>query len=602
MSPQTSTPAFASRKTRHPRHVALLRRLDLVLQVAAFVALIVRHGLHFGPSDRHPELALVSFCAMAMATISLGLRYRWSLARRTFLQDYRLLLGVHGLWCVGLVVLVIFAPLWARADGTQLTRGLAVLTLSEGLVLLRVIAMAILVTRRATAVRTNPAIIMVTSFALLAATGTGLLMLPRATADGHGAPFMAALFTATSASCVTGLAVENSCTYWSRTGQVIILGLFQIGGLGILTCGAFFAAFSARGLQLKESATLRELLESDGQDARRMLRVILAFTLVTELVGALLISPLWADEPLGERAFQSVFHSVSAFCNAGFSLLPDGFHGMGQRWFVWGPLAFQIILGAMGFGVMHNVCVVVRERLRRRKPGFQHGLRRVQLNLTTKLALITTAALLVWGAVGYFLLESTAANADTLPMSVRISDAWFQSVTFRTAGFNTTDHGSMQPATKLFAILLMFVGASPGSTGGGVKTVCFALALMAVWSILRGRERIEIAGRTVPTTQVNRALTVIAVGMMVIATTTLLLVLFERQEARFLDHLFEATSAFATVGVSTGITAELTTPSQLVIVATMFLGRVGPLTLLIALAGQPTLATYDYPQQRVTLG
>lgn len=580
----------------------MLRRLNVVLHLGAFIALIMRHGLNFGPSDRHLELALVSFSAMTITSLTLGLQYRWSLARRTFLQDHRLLAAIHGLWCVGLVAVVIFAPLWRRPDDASFLRGVMILQMSEVFVILRAVVLGIMLSRRATSVRTNPAVVMVASFAFLVVMGTWLLMLPRATADRQGAPLLVALFTSTSASCVTGLAVENTGAYWSRTGHVIILGLFQIGGLGILTFGAFFAAMSARGLHLKESATLREILESDGPSVRRLLQVILGFTFATELVGAVLISPLWANEPFGEQVFQSVFHSVSGFCNAGFTLLPGGFLGLGNHWCVWGPLAIQIVMGGMGFAVMHNVVAVMWQRWRRRSPTFDDSEPRVHLKLTSQLALAATAGLLVLGSVGYFLLESTAENADRLPMSVRISDAWFQSVTFRTAGFNTTDHGAMQPATKLFAILLMFVGASPGSTGGGVKTVCFALAILAVWSILRGRDRIEIAGRTVPTVQVNRALTVLAVGMLVIMTTTLLLVLFEQQEARFLDHLFEATSAFGTVGVSAGVTANLTTPSKLVIIVTMFLGRVGPLTLLIALAGRPSLAEYDYPQQRVTLG
>jgi trk system potassium uptake protein TrkH len=213
--------------------------------------------------------------------------------------------------------------------------------------------------------------------------------------------------------------------------------------------------------------------------------------------------------------------------------------------------------------------------------------------------------------VGYYLLESTGPSASQT-QAERVSEAWFQSVTFRTAGFNTVDHGQLQPATKLFAILLMFVGASPGSTGGGVKTVCFAILLLALASILRGRERVEVGGRTIPSVLVNRALTIMSLGMLAVMVTALFLTLFENKPDRFLDHLFEATSAFSTVGVSTSVeiepghvvstTQSLSQPSRMVIIAAMFLGRVGPLTLLIALAGRMKEARYDYPVERVTLG
>lgn len=569
----------------------------------AFLAVVMRHGLVSSWSNPHLELGLVSFVAMLFVGISLSLRYRWSLIRQTFLSDHKLDVAAKVLWVLGIAAIVTLGPFLLKESTHTYPRGVACLQWSEAILMLRVLGALLITGRRVTATRANPAVIMVMSFLLLVVAGTSLLMLPRCTSDGVGAPLTVALFTSTSASCVTGLSVVPTDSYWSRTGQYVILALFQIGGLGILTFGAFFAALSARGFQIREHATLQELLEFDTAiDARRLILMILGFTVFAELIGAVLISGLWSDEPFSERAFQSVFHSVSAFCNAGFTLLPDGFIGMGSRWQVWGPLALQIVLGAAGFTVIHNLYVVGRHRLRRRRFPFHDKQQIPRLTLTTRLAVGTSVILLVLGSIAYFLLESTGPVANPGSVGQRTADAWFQSATFRTAGFNTTDHGEMQPATKLFSILLMFVGASPGSTGGGIKTVCFALCVMAVLAILRGRDRVEFAGRTIPTTQVNRALTVLAVGLLVVATTTLLLVVFERQEARFLDHLFEATSAFATVGVSTGITAELTTPSKLVIIVTMFLGRVGPLTLLIALAGRASPARYDFPQQRVTLG
>jgi trk system potassium uptake protein TrkH len=413
-----------------------------------------------------------------------------------------------------------------------------------------------------------------------------------------------ALFTATSAACVTGLIVETTGTYWSRMGQTVILCLFQLGGLGIMTWGAFFALAGGGQMQVKESATLRGLLESDTLgDVRRMLRAIVAFTFTSELAGALLLLGLWPELPFAERLYFGVFHSVSAFCNAGFALTPDSFVGMGMRWQVWGVVPALIIVGGLGFAVLYNLSVLVRSNYRelQQPPLFHLPRRRVRLTLTSTLVLVTTGGLLLAGAAAYDLLESTNPRRDA-SWSERLAEAWFQSVTFRTAGFNSVDHGRLQPATKLLAVLLMFIGASPGSTGGGVKTVCFALAVMAVVSILRGREQVEIRHRTISTLQTNRALVVIALGAFLVMLCTLLLAVFENQPGRFLDHLYEATSALGTVGVSTGITAGLSGPSQVVLIVGMFLGRVGPLTLLMALAGRGDSARYHYPAEPVTLG
>ena len=205
------------------------------------------------------------------------------------------------------------------------------------------------------------------------------------------------------------------------------------------------------------------------------------------------------------------------------------------------------------------------------------------------------------GAIAFFIFESFG-EAQQLSLDKRIADAWFQSITFRTAGFNTVDHGQMQPTTKLMAIGFMFIGASPGSTGGGVKTVCIAVAFLALLSILRGRSRVEFQGRTIPQETVNRAFSMISLGLMTVLLSSIMIVFFEKNEQGVLNQLFEVMSAFGTVGVSTGITGELSTPSQYVIIVSMFLGRVGPLTLILALSRQSNSAFYEYPQERVLLG
>ena len=595
-------------RSLYPERDRRFRRIDAVLLVLGIVAVVFLQGLRDAPFAVRVELGLFLMAALAFLTTSLVLRYRWTLTRTSFVQEHRIAFLVSMAWGIGLLGVLLFGPVLKFADGDTRFDGFTLV--SEFAVLLRGIIETIRLIRRATAGATDPAIVLVGSFVVLIVIGTALLMMPRARAisvaneEQTGAPFLVALFTSTSASCVTGLVVENTGTYWSPFGQTVVLVLVQIGGLGIMTCGAFFALAAGGGMQFRESTTLRDMLESDQLgDVRRLLLSILVFTFAAELVGAVMISGLWADLPLGERVRYSLFHSVSAFCNAGFSLTPDSFVGDGNRWQVWGAIAGLIIVGGMGFAVLYNIALVLRSRMMsiNVQPLFQLPRTRVRLSLTTKIASVTTIGLLIVGTVGYFVLESTVKE-EPGDFPTRISEAWFQSVTFRTAGFNTVNHGDLLPATKLFAILLMFIGASPGSTGGGVKTVCFAITVLALLSILRGRNRVEIAGRTIPQDLVNRALAVFCLGVVVVMSVTLLLVLFENEPAKFIDHLFEATSAFATVGVSAGITPTLSDASKLVIVVTMFVGRVGPLTVLIALAGKQGGARYEYPVERVTLG
>ena len=612
--------SIATTDTLFPKRAQRLRQWEVFFQCAGVAAAIVRHGLHPTPDDKHIELGLIVILAMAAVTVSLAVRRHWSLARSTFFTK-NLAAGLFSTsWLAGLLAIVIFGPILPDWQGIFGNRGFAIIACSELFILLRGAAGIVALTRKAAAGGVNPALVLVVSFVLLIAAGTALLMLPRARAKT--APVdeslmdraRIALFTSTSASCVTGLVVVDTggdAPYWSRTGQTIILCLFQIGGLGIMTWGALFAVIVGRQMQLRESITLGDILESEGPGGvRRLLLTILCFTIGAELIGALLLSGLWSDLPLGDRVFYSLFHSTSAFCNAGFALTENSFVGMSTRWQVWGALSGLIITGGLGFAVLYNIALFVRSKrsVIQNRPLFNLPSDHVRVSVTAKLVVGTTVALLLFGMVGYYVLEAlpgaegTDYSVDGQESGQRIADAWFQSVTFRTAGFNTVDHGTQKPATKLFAIPLMIVGASPGSTGGGVKTISFALAVLALASVLRGRKRVEFMGRTIPDEQVRRALGILTLGVLIVMATTILLVLFERKPELLVDHLYEATSAFATVGVSTGVTPQLSPPSQFVIIVTMFIGRVGPLTLLMGLGGRHADARYHYPDERVTLG
>lgn len=613
-----STHQFLAQRSLYPARSLFLRRCDVSARVIGVVSIIVGHGLWLRP-DRPWEFGAVVVAAMGVIVAGITIRYFWSLWKRSFWSRHLAAISVSAAWAVSLTLLFGIAPLIGSEDALPMVeRWEWLVRISEGLMVVYGLCGLVRLMRLAAAGGVNAALLLAGSFGAIIAVGTALLMLPRSrepAANGtpQRAPFTVALFTATSASCVTGLVVVDTAPYWSRTGELIILALMQTGGLGIMTFGAFFAVIAGRGVQLREHANLRELLAAEGVGSMQSLALsIVGLTFAAELLGAALLSGLWADLPWPERAYQSAFHSVSAFCNAGFALTPDSFVGWGARWQVWGVVTWLIILGGLGFPVLQNLARGLPYlRWWRGRRMFHEPRRRARLSLSTKLVLTTTGFLLVGGTAAIYLVELTGAPRGSAPR-LPLVDAWFQSVTFRTAGFNTVNLDALQPATKLLAIGLMFVGASPGSTGGGVKTIVLALAVLGLMSTLRGREQVECAGRTVPFVLVSRALAIVFLGLATLMAVTILLVIFEQRPAQLLNYLFEATSALCTVGVSAAVpldsgeivstTKSLSTPSRYVIIAAMFLGRVGPLTLIMALAGQSTSAQYQYPEERVLLG
>lgn len=582
-----------------------LKRLIAGENLATFLGVLVA-AVHAGfvsvSSQRHLELKLTVFAAIAWVSISRTWRFFAGTSQRGLVS--RLLaaqLILPCIWFLGMIVLWQFQ--WDES------KRYTFVAWSDVMISL-IAATGVLSFCRSLATKTNnSAVLLVGSFVVVISIGTSLLKLPAcrpvdAAGIAQTAPWDVALFTATSATCVTGLIVEPTGSYWSPLGHTVIFALFQIGGLGILTFGAFLAVLSGRrGLQFKEASTLRDMLDSENlQSARRILLTILLFTVGVEAIGALALLNMYPDLPLSARIWDATFHSVSAFCNAGFSLRDDGFLGMGTRWQVWGPLTWLIILGGLGFPVVSDLTDRIFSKFRRRQlPLFHAPARNSRLTVHSRLVLISTVVLLTSGSVLWFLLETLNADQNS-SVTKRIADAWFQSVTFRTAGFNSVDHQAMHPASKLLAIFLMFIGAAPGSTGGGVKTVVFAVTMLNVWSVIRGRNRVEVFGRRIPVAQVARSLAMIAIGIGIVMLTTGLLVIFEQQPDRFIDHLFEATSAFGTAGVSAGITPTLSLPSRLLICFVMFLGRIGPITLLLAMAASSETARFEYPEERVGLG
>lgn len=446
--------------------------------------------------------------------------------------------------------------------------------------------------RRSQGLALLPAQIIVLGFLGAIAVGTLLLSLPVATASGQAPGFTTALFTATSAVCVTGLIVVNTAEYWSPFGQTVILVLIQVGGLGIMTLSTMFALLLGRRISLKERLVLREALGQINVGGMiRLLRAILILTFVMEGLGALLLTLRFlADYPLPRAAALGVFHAVSAFNNAGFDIFGNSLESFRTDPVVNLVVIGLVVVGGLGFAVIMD--------LRRLRDPLHH------LSLNTKMVLTVSAALLVLATLIILIWEGT--NPATLGglegWGEKLMAALFAAAMPRTAGFNTIPIGEMTQATLFFLVIMMFIGASPGSTGGGVKTTTFGVIAATVWATIRGKDDVELFHRRLTTWVIGRSLAIVSMAMSMIILASLVLSITEAGHP-FIEIFFEATSAFGTVGLSTGLTPDLSTVGRLVIIITMFAGRVGPLTLAVALAQRGNRKSIlRMPEEKIMVG
>lgn len=435
----------------------------------------------------------------------------------------------------------------------------------------------------------SPAQTLVFGFAGLILVGAVLLTLPIATRDGAGLHFVDALFESTSATCVTGLVVVDTLDTFSGFGQAVILLLIQFGGWGIMTLATLVFLFLGKRISLRERLVMREALNQFTLEGMvRLTRYVIFVSLAIEGVGAVLLSIRFIPQfGPGPGIWASVFHAVSAFCNAGFDLI-GGFRSLTP--YVGDPLvvltiAGLIIVGGLGFTVVADV-------YRNHRFG--------RLSLHSKLALAVTGALLLTGTVLVYAFER-GQTLRGLPLGTQVLASFFHSVTPRTAGFNTLDVGAMTDSTLIVTIILMFIGASPGSTGGGIKTTTFGAIALAVLSVVRGKEEVNVFERRLPTDIIYRALAIAVISLGLVLAVALALDATQPLQS-FLPLLFETTSAFGTVGLTTGITPALNHIGKLLIIATMFAGRVGPLTLAVALGQRATQAHFRYPEDKVMVG
>lgn len=441
----------------------------------------------------------------------------------------------------------------------------------------------------------HPAQIVVLGFAAAIAVGTVLLLLPLSRTGPGGASVLEAFFTATSAVCVTGLVVVDTPTYWSGFGEAVILGLIQVGGLGIMTLASLLGLLVSRRMGLQARLTAAAETKAVGLgDVRSVIKGVLVFTLLFEAVTAVALTlRFWLgyDESLGRAGYLGVFHSVSAFNNAGFALWSDSLtRFVGDPWICL-PIAGAVISGGLGFPVI----LEIRRQLRRTSQ------RRRSWSLHLKLTVVATAALLVLGTIFVTATEwNNPATLGALDTPGRLLAGFFQAVMPRTAGFNTLDYGQMEDGTLLGTIILMFIGGGSAGTAGGIKVTTFVILFFAVYAEVRGESNVDAFDRRIDDRAVRQALTVVLLSIAAVVSATV--VLIEITALSTEQVLFEAVSAFATVGLSTGVTADLPGAAQVILVGLMFLGRLGPITLVSALALRERKRLYELPEGRPIIG
>ncbi|MBP1156754.1 MULTISPECIES: TrkH family potassium uptake protein [unclassified Paenibacillus] len=440
----------------------------------------------------------------------------------------------------------------------------------------------------------TPPQILVIGFAFIILIGSILLSLPVAAAKGVPMPFLDAFFTATSATCVTGLIVVDTGTHFSLFGQIVIILLIQVGGLGFMTMATLFAFALKKRISLKEKLILQEALnQSSMEGIVRLIRKVLLYSLTIELVAAVIFAARWSVD-LGPQkaAYYGIFHAVSFFNNAGFDLFGpvtgkfSSLTAYAEDPIINAVAMGLIILGGIGFVVMSDLMDFRKNK---------------RLSLHSKVVLSATGILIGVGAIVIFIFEFTNPRTlGSLSWSGKILASLFQSVTPRTAGANSLDIAGLRQATQFFIIILMFIGASPGSTGGGIKTTTFTTLVGAMMAMIRGKEDIVFFRYRLGKERILKAVTLTLVAIALIILVTMILATTENHA--FLMILFEVTSAFATVGLSMGLTPDLSDLGKILIALTMFAGRLGPLTLAYALGPKTEKELYRYPEGKITIG
>ncbi|PVY42972.1 TrkH family potassium uptake protein [Pontibacter virosus] len=584
------------------RAYALMRRTTYLLSLVSVGLLIYAHGI-----AQKPEMVQLLFNAidaiLSIFVIIYLFRILYSFERKKFLRRT---------WFEGLLMAIILlnevstyglqeSVIYTFFDSIDIPLSVEVYRVVVSLFMLLLLVIELLETRvHLKTLQFKPTLTFLLSFVFLILIGAGLLMMPNMITSPGSMRFIDALFMAASASCVTGLAVVDPGTYFTFSGQVVLLMLVQLGGLGILTFATFFATLMRQGVGIKQHVAMYEIMESESLFyTKNLLRKLVVMTFSIEAIGAVIIFMTWGQEvqfeSLGSKIFFSVFHAVSAFCNAGLSLFPEGLYTEPVRfsYVMHLNVALLIIFGGIGFPTILDVLSPKSMRARMERPWRNW-------RLLSRITIFTSAVLITMGTMGFFLLEYYNTLAQ-LSFVEAVIASFFQAVTTRTAGFNTLDISALNVPTLLMFIFLMFIGASPGSTGGGIKTTTFTIILLSVWATIRGKRNVEIGNRTIPHSVSYKAFSVFTFAAMINIFFLFILTITDSQFDIF-RLAFEQVSAFATVGLSTGITAGLSDAGKGVIIVSMFIGRVGTLTLALALSTRATTTAYKYPETHLPVG
>lgn len=436
----------------------------------------------------------------------------------------------------------------------------------------------------------NPPLTLAISFAVIIVLGAILLNLPVSSQNGKSVGFVNALFTSASATCVTGLTVVNTAAYWSVFGKIVIISLIQIGGLGTMVVFSMLAVILRRRIGLKQRLLIKEQLNSNSlKGLVRLVKYVISVSFFIEFLGALLLSikfiPIYG---ITKGILFGIFHSISAFCNAGFDLLGNSLVPYYNDVYLNLVIMGLVIVGGLGFTVYLDV---------------YHKKKWTKFNLHTKLVLITSAILLLVGIVFFLLIENNNTRTiGNMPFKDKLLVASFQSTIVRTAGFNSIDTSKLTDATIFLLTILMFIGGSPASTAGGIKTTTFGVLLFTSISMLKGERRTVVLKKTVPMSTILKALVIVFMCMLLVVFVAFGVQVVEKDRFEFIDVLFETVSAFATVGITRGITPELSSVSKIILTITMFLGRVGPTTLAVGFMRKKKISKLKYSEANIIVG
>lgn len=449
-------------------------------------------------------------------------------------------------------------------------------------------------------IKLNPPQLLILSFVILIFAGTGLLMMPEMTTEVEYMPFFEALFTSISASCVTGLIVVDTAMYFTQKGHTVLMLLIQLGGLNIISFATLFAIFSKKGLGIKHQTMIQENFSSDSLlSGKGLLRKIFMFSFFMEVLGTILLYFTWSPQikfpHLQEQFFYSLFHSVSAFNNAGFSLFSDGLsnHLIHNSYGMHLIIAGLIFFGSIGFPVIQDLFNL--ERIKKSLKTTWSGLK-----LSTRISFYTALILISFGTLMFYFLEQQN-SLNGMKIEGQLITSLFHSITARTAGFNTVDFSIIGTPMLIIFMFLMFIGASPGSTGGGIKTSTFTLIIYSALNTIKGQKRIEIGNRTISSELLHKAFSIFLFSTSTIFIAIFILSISDGNKG-LMPIAFETVSAFSTVGLSTGITPNLSIVGKIVIMICMFIGRIGTLTLAFALSRKIKSHNHQYPNAHLTIG